>query len=46
MHTQPVVLGFASEQTRDDLPGVGYATVYPLATVLKIVLAQLLLGLA
>ncbi|MBK8725254.1 MAG: transporter [Holophagaceae bacterium] len=46
MHTQPVVLGFASERTGDDLPGVGYATVYPLATVLKIVLAQLLLGLA
>lgn len=44
-HTQPVVLGFASDQTKDDLPGVGYATVYPLATVLKIVLAQLLLGL-
>lgn len=44
-HTQPVVLGFATDQTKDDLPGVGYATVYPLATVLKIVLAQLLLGL-
>ncbi len=45
-HTQPVVLGFASERTKDDLPSVGYATVYPLATVLKIVLAQLLLGMA
>jgi putative transport protein len=45
-HTQPVVLGFASEHTKDDLPSVGYATVYPLATVLKIVLAQLLLGMA
>lgn len=45
-HTQPVVLGFASERTKDDLPSVGYATVYPLATVLKIVLAQLLLGIA
>lgn len=45
-HTQPVVLGFAADQTKDDLPSVGYATVYPLATVLKIVLAQVLLGLA
>ncbi len=45
-HTQPVVLGFASERAQDEGPNVGYATVYPLATVLKIVLAQLLLGLA
>ena len=44
-HTQPVVLGFATERAKNDLPSVGYATVYPLATVLKIVLAQLLLGL-
>jgi putative transport protein len=45
-HTQPVVLGFATERSKDDLPNIGYASVYPLATVLKIVLAQLLLGLA
>lgn len=45
LHTQPVVLGFATERTRDDQPGLGYAAVYPLATVLKIVLAQALLGL-
>jgi putative transport protein len=44
-HTQPVVLGFATERTKDDLPNIGYASVYPLATVLKIVLAQLLLSL-
>jgi putative transport protein len=44
-HTQPVVLGFASEREKNELPNVGYASVYPLATVLKIVLAQLLLGL-
>jgi len=44
-HTQPVVLGYASHQTGNELPNVGFATVYPLATILKIVLAQLLLGL-
>jgi putative transport protein len=44
-HTQPVVLGYANHQTGNDLPNVGFATVYPLATILKIVLAQVLLGL-
>ena len=44
-HTQPVVVGYASQQTGNDLPSVGFATVYPLATILKIVLAQVLLGL-
>jgi putative transport protein len=42
-HTQPAVLGFASEQTGNDLPNIGYATVYPLATVMKILLAQVVL---
>jgi putative transport protein len=42
-HTQPAALGFALEQARNDLPNIGYATVYPLATIAKIVLAQLLL---
>ena len=44
-HTQPVVLGYANHQTGNDLPNVGFATVYPLATILKIVLAQVLLVL-
>ena len=44
-HTQPVVLGYANQQTGNDLPNVGFATVYPLATILKIVLAQVLLAL-
>jgi putative transport protein len=43
--TQPAALGFALEQARSDLPNIGYATVYPLATIAKIVLAQLLLSL-
>jgi putative transport protein len=43
--TQPAALGFALEQARSELPNIGYATVYPLATIAKIVLAQLLLSL-
>ncbi len=44
-HTQPVVLGYATQQSKNDLPNVGFAAVYPLATILKIVLAQALLAL-
>jgi putative transport protein len=36
-------LGFAREQANNELPNVGYATVFPLATIAKIVLAQALL---
>ncbi|PIQ96601.1 MAG: hypothetical protein COV67_08770 [Nitrospinae bacterium CG11_big_fil_rev_8_21_14_0_20_56_8] len=43
IHTQPAVLGFALDQTQDDFPNLGYASVFPLATVLKILLAQILL---
>jgi putative transport protein len=45
LQTQPAVLGFALEQTKNDLPNVGYTTVYPLATVSKIILAQVLLAM-
>jgi putative transport protein len=46
MQTQPAVLAYASEQTEDDSEvNVGYATVVPLAMILKIVLAPLLLRL-
>jgi putative transport protein len=45
LQTQPAVLGFALEQTGNDLPNIGYATVYPIATITKIILAQLLLTL-
>jgi putative transport protein len=44
LQTQPAVLGFATEQAGSDLPNVGYATVYPTATIVKIVLVQLLLA--
>lgn len=45
VQTQPAVLGFAVEQSRSDVPNLTYARTYPLALVLKIVLAQLLLEL-
>lgn len=45
VHTQPAALAFAGQQTKSDQPNVGYAAVYPLATIAKIVLAQLLLAL-
>jgi putative transport protein len=43
VQTQPAVLAFAVGQAKNDLPNYGYATVYPVATVAKIVLAQALL---
>jgi putative transport protein len=45
LQTQPAVLGFALEQTGNDLPNIGYATVFPVATIAKILLAQVLLSL-
>ena len=45
LQTQPAVLGFALEQTRNELPNLGYAAVYPVALITKIILAQLLLVL-
>ena len=43
VQTQPAVLGFAVEQARSDFPNLAYARAYPLALVLKILLAQILL---
>ncbi|MFN3265260.1 MAG: aspartate:alanine exchanger family transporter [Deinococcales bacterium] len=43
LQTQPALLGFALEQTRNELPNQGYSTVYPLAMLAKIFLAQWLL---
>ena len=42
VHTQTASLAFATDHTRSDAPSIAYATVYPLATIIKIVLAQLL----
>jgi putative transport protein len=44
MQTQPAALAFAVEQAGSDLPSTGYASVYPIATIAKIVLAQALLS--
>lgn len=45
IHTQPAALAFASERYPDGSPSVGYATVFPLATIVKIVAAQVLVVL-
>jgi putative transport protein len=45
VHTQPAVLGYALEQTRNDVPNLGYAAVYPAATIAKLLLVQLLVAL-
>ena len=42
LQTQPALLGFSCDRTRGDLPNVGYAVVYPLTIVAKIVVAQVL----
>lgn len=44
VQTQPAVLGFALEQSKDELPNAGYAAVFPVATIAKIVIAQVLLA--
>ena len=43
LQTQPAVLGFALEQTGNDLPNIGYAAVYPVAMITKILLAQVII---
>lgn len=45
MHTQPAVLGFAAEQSGDEAPNIGWSLVFPLATISKIILAQLVLSI-
>lgn len=43
LQTQPAVLGFALEQTGNDLPNIGYAAVYPVAMIAKILVAQVII---
>lgn len=43
LQTQPAALAFALERTKSEQPNVGYATVYPVATITKILCAQLIL---
>ena len=46
IQTQPAVLAYALEKTGRDLPNVGYASVFPIAMISKILLAQLILQVA
>jgi putative transport protein len=45
VHTQPAALAFATESAGDDGPNAGWASVFPFATIAKILLAQLLVSL-
>jgi len=42
IHTEPASLTYAANLTRNDRPNTGYTTVYPIAMIAKIILAQLL----
>lgn len=41
--TAPVMLDYANQQASSDIPSVNYATVYPLATFLRILAAQVMI---
>ena len=43
IHTQPAVTGYASQQAKNDLPTYGYVRLFPLATIMKIIVAQIML---
>ncbi len=42
VHTQPAALGYAQALSETEEPGLGYAAVFPLATLVKIVAAQII----
>ncbi|MFD2456567.1 aspartate:alanine exchanger family transporter [Corynebacterium mendelii] len=43
LQTHPAVLSYVSDQTKNELPSIGYTTVYPMAMVAKIIAAQIVL---
>lgn len=43
MQTQPACLAYANQQTQSNAVNIWYASVYPVATAIKILLAQLIL---
>lgn len=45
LQTHPAVLSYVSEQTKNELPAMGYTAVYPMAMIAKIVCTQILLFL-
>jgi len=44
VQTQPACLAFAATQAKSETPNIAYAAVYPVATIAKIILAQILVG--
>jgi len=44
VQTQPACLAFAASQAKSETPNIAYAAVYPVATIAKIILAQILVG--
>jgi putative transport protein len=42
IQTQPACLAYATREANSDAPNLAYAAVYPIATIAKIILAQLL----
>ncbi|MGA2324704.1 MAG: TrkA C-terminal domain-containing protein [Bryobacteraceae bacterium] len=44
VQTQSACLAFATSQTRSDAPNIAYAGMYPVATIAKIILAQILVS--
>lgn len=40
VHTQPAVLGYATEHAGDESPTIGWSLAYPMSMITKIVLAQ------
>ncbi len=45
MQTQPAVLAFVNEQAKSEQPNIGYSSVFPIATLSKIIFVQILLTL-
>ena len=45
VHTQPAILGYALDETRNEIPNLGYASTYPAATIAKLLLVQVLVAL-
>jgi putative transport protein len=41
--TDPPALGFANQSSGNDMPALGYATVYPVVMFLRVLAAQLLI---
>lgn len=44
VQTQPAVLAFANKQCDTERPDIGYTSVFPLATIFKIIAAQLIVN--